>query len=106
MIISRKIILPFFSSAAAATTDGSSSPLPITIKLNFRYYIPQIQIPVELAMAHLTFLTILDKKKNLIGRVQYAWLIYICSILGMSRYILPHPRKRVEVSFGIDLSCV
>ena len=68
----------------------------ITAKLYFCYYVSQIQIPFELAFAHLTFLTLLDKKKNVIGRLQHNWLVFICAKLGMSRFILPHALRRAD----------
>lgn len=68
-------------------------------KLCFCYYIPVIQVPLELAIAHLSFLTLLDKKKNIIGRLQHAWLVYICGCLGLTRYLLPVPMRRRDVRF-------
>ena len=64
--------------------------------LSFCYFLPQIQIPLELALGHITFLSVLEKKKNVIGRLQHKWFCYMAGRLGITRYILPLPMKRSE----------
>ena len=77
------------------STPQQSHVAPLySYNLYFAYVVPQIQIPFELAITHLCFLTVLDKQKNVIGRVQHMWLTYICKILGLSHFILPHTASR------------
>lgn len=91
-----------FQSGTSDQDYGSESVFsPI---LHFCYLIPQIQIPLELAIAHLTFLTVLDKRKNIIGKLQHTWLVWMCKLLGLSKFILPHQirgRRPREGSAGM-----
>jgi len=59
------------------------------LTIRTRYILPEIQLPVELAIGHITFLTVLDKKKNIIGRVLFHWLVVLCDALGLTRMLLP-----------------
>ena len=81
-----------FSNSTGSNSSSSNEPGPMYlsyyIKLCFCYYVPQIQVPAELAFAHLSFLTFLDKRKNLIGACQHSWLVFMCGILGKHRIIL------------------
>ena len=65
-----------------------SSLFPIRIKV--WYFLPEIQLPVELAIAHIAFLTLLEKKKDLIGHVEHEWFKHIGRILNIQRMILPY----------------
>jgi len=69
------------------TTSATSS---VNFPLYFNYYVPQIQIPFELAFAHLTFLTLLDRHKDKIGRFLFAWLCKMGDALGLSHMLLPY----------------
>ena len=62
-------------------------PLPI----NLWYFIPQIQVPLELLICHITFLSILDRKKDVIGQCQHAYLVKMCAWMGLTRFVLPCP---------------
>lgn len=62
------------------------------------YLIPEIQIPLELMVSHLTFLSLLDKHKDVIGRLQHMILVFLCEKLNMTRFILPLPQLRRPVS--------
>lgn len=55
------------------------------------YYIPVLQIPIELLLGHITFLSILDQKKELIGRLQHKWMVWAAEKLGLTRFIIPLP---------------
>ena len=59
--------------------------------------LPELRVPLELALLHLSFLTLFDKHKQLIGQLQYNWLCFTCSRLGLSRFLLPYQcRREVE----------
>ena len=118
------------TSSSSHTEQGPPMYLSYYIKLCFCYYIPQIQVPAELAFAHLSFLTFLDKRKNMIGACQHSWLVFMCGILGvyriivllvstlyiicmyicmchmivkgLSRFLLPHSMKRDMNNINID----
>jgi E3 ubiquitin-protein ligase MARCH6 len=55
------------------------------------YYIPSLQIPIELLLGHIAFLSVLDQKKDLIGRIQHKWTVWAAEKLGMTRFIIPLP---------------
>ncbi len=57
------------------------------------YIIPELQIPLELTVAHIVFLTVLDKHKNVIGKLQHAWVVTISKALGLTRLLLPLPMR-------------
>jgi hypothetical protein len=61
------------------------------------YILPELQLPLELAAGHVTFLTVLDKKKNIIGRLQHLWVCWAAPLFGLTRFLLPLPMKRAEV---------
>lgn len=69
-----------------------------TFELQFWYFVPHIQIPVELLFGHVLFLSIVDKNKDMIGHIQHYWLVYICDKLDLTRFILPLPLiKKVSI---------
>lgn len=66
------------------------------------YKIHELQIPLEVAIGHFAMLTILEKKKNYIGRFFYLWMTFLADRLNMTRYILPCPMKRCNGTFARD----
>jgi hypothetical protein len=73
-----------------ATSVSAESYRNPRFVLHFCYYIPQIQIPFEVTIAHFTILTLVDRKKNVIGRCMHTWLVHMCKLLGLTRLLLPH----------------
>lgn len=63
-------------------------------QFHFWYFIPQIQIPIELLLAHILFLSVVDKNKDIIGHMQHYWLVFLCDQLNVARYVLPMPMIR------------
>eukprot|EP01038_Epipyxis_sp_PR26KG_P004296 gene4296-6091_t len=63
------------------------------------YITPQIQLPLELMFCHITFLSILDKKKDIIGKIQYEWLLKACAAIGLTRYIIPFPMIKKSMKY-------
>jgi len=72
---------------------GASNFVPSLLPLKpvFYYFVPQLQIPVELVVFHLAMLASLEKYKNKIGHLQHLWLKAVCRHLGLTRYLLPVP---------------
>ena len=66
----------------------NSTMQPVTF--NVWYVLPELQLPAELAIVHIVFLTILDKKKNCIGKLQYQWMLFASEKLGFNRFIIPY----------------
>lgn len=69
------------------------------------YVIPEIQIPLELMVSHLTFLSLLDKHKDVIGRLQHAILVGLCDKLGLTRFVLPCPQLQLRRVVSSCLCC-
>ena len=68
---------------------GADSYVPF-LRPKFWYLItPQLQVPLELLVFHLTMLGFLEKYKNGIGELQHRWLILVCHHLGLTDYLLP-----------------
>mmetsp|Transcript_942 Transcript_942/g.1041 ORF Transcript_942/g.1041 Transcript_942/m.1041 type:complete len:1331 (+) Transcript_942:60-4052(+) len=62
---------------------------------NFWYILtPQLQVPLELLVFHLTMLGFLEKYKNNIGGMQHWWLMCVCKPVGLIDYLLPRSIKR------------
>ena len=62
-----------------------------TFHLKFWYILPEVQIPLELLVLHVSFLAVLDKRKDLIGRLQHLWLLHLSNYMGATRYLIPLP---------------
>jgi len=62
-----------------------------TFHLKFWYIVPEVQIPLELLVLHVSFLAVLDKRKDLIGRLQHLWLVQVSNYMGATRYLIPLP---------------
>lgn len=69
---------------------------PLDVKVY--YLVPNLQIPFEMAIFHVVFLSILEKHKNLIGRIQYCWLVYACDKLELTGYLLPVHAQNIQVT--------
>lgn len=82
------LYVPMLQYTALCNITSSSS------YFNFVYWyvIPEIQIPLELMVSHLTFLSMLDKHKDVIGRCQHVVLVWLCDKLGLTRFVLPCPQ--------------
>ena len=73
---------------------GAESYIPI-FRPQFWYLItPQLQVPLELLLFHLTMLGFLEKYKNRIGGLQHEWLALVCEPLGVTDYMLPRSVER------------
>jgi E3 ubiquitin-protein ligase MARCH6 len=73
---------------------GADSYIPF-LRPKFWYLItPQLQVPLELLVFHLTMLGFLEKYKNSIGGLQHGWLILVCKPLGLTDYMLPQSIQR------------
>jgi len=59
-------------------------------RLNFYHLLtPQLQIPLELIIFHLSMLALLERHKNTIGGIQHRWMKFVCWKMGLTEYILP-----------------
>lgn len=67
------------------------------------YYVPELQVPFELLLGHICFLSVLDQKKDIIGRMQHLWLVFIANRLGLTRFIIPLPIIGRRVSLYLVL---
>lgn len=68
---------------------GADSYIPF-LRPRFWYLMtPQLQVPLELLVFHLTMLGFLEKYKNGIGELQHRWLVLVCQKLGLTDYLLP-----------------
>ncbi len=59
-------------------------------QLNFYHLLtPQLQIPLELIIFHLSMLALLERHKNTIGGLQHYWMKFMCRNMGLTEYLLP-----------------
>ena len=71
------------------------------LEIHLTYFCAEIQIPIELIVAHLFALSFLEMHKNRIGHIQHVVLVKLCSALGLTEYLLPLwklPEKKTHVS--------
>jgi E3 ubiquitin-protein ligase MARCH6 len=67
-------------------------------RLNFWHLMmPQMQIPLELIIFHLSMLALLERYKNTIGELQHHWLIFMCRRMGLTDYILPRSIEKFQL---------
>jgi hypothetical protein len=57
--------------------------------LQYRYGLPQLQVPLEISAVLGVFLTVLEHKKNIIGKLLHAWFKTTTGMLGLERYLMP-----------------
>eukprot|EP00529_Nitzschia_sp_RCC80_P006381 CAMPEP_0113525002 /NCGR_PEP_ID=MMETSP0014_2-20120614/46504_1 /TAXON_ID=2857 /ORGANISM="Nitzschia sp." /LENGTH=1473 /DNA_ID=CAMNT_0000423125 /DNA_START=65 /DNA_END=4486 /DNA_ORIENTATION=+ /assembly_acc=CAM_ASM_000159 len=66
--------------------------------LHFFYLLmPQLQIPVELIIFHLSMLALLERYKNTIGGLQHGWMKFMCRRMGLTDFLLPRAVKSFEL---------
>ena len=58
---------------------------------------PQMQIPIELIIFHLSMLALLERYKNTIGGLQHSWMVFMCRKMGLTEYILPRSISKFEL---------
>jgi len=67
-------------------------------QLNFYHMLtPQLQIPLELIIFHLSMLALLERHKNTIGGLQHCWMKFMCRVMGLTEHILPRCVKGFEL---------
>jgi hypothetical protein len=61
------------------------------MKISIRtwYGVPELQLPLELLVCHIFFLSLLDNHKDIIGRLQYWWLLNLSRHFGLTQSVLP-----------------
>lgn len=66
--------------------------------LHFCYILmPQLQIPIELIVFHLSMLALLERYKNSIGGLQHSWMKFMCRRMGLTDYLLPRCVESFEL---------
>jgi len=69
--------------------SGADAHVPFLRPKTWYLFSPQLQVPLELLVFHLTMLGFLEKYKNNIGGMQHQWLMLICKALGLIDHVLP-----------------
>lgn len=87
------VTLPVRLLLASGLTDYCSF-----FKINLWHVVmPQLQIPLELVIFHLSTLALLERNKNLIGTFQHNWMKFLCRKMGLTEYILPLSVEKFEL---------
>ena len=58
-------------------------------QVRYWYVVPQIQLPLETSISLGIFLSLLEKKKNVIGKLLHVWFKHASNYLGLTRYCMP-----------------
>ena len=62
------------------------------------YFIPEVQIPIELLLGHVFFLSVLEMRKDVIGHIQHHVLVFLSAQLGLTRLLIPLSQIRTTSS--------
>jgi len=91
MIMSLAIYMVLLFLFVWLPTNAFKAALPTSLPIHLRlfYWVPQLQVPAELVLFHLSVLAFLERFKNRIGELQHGWLVWACKRLGLTRYLLP-----------------
>ncbi|CAI5721084.1 unnamed protein product [Hyaloperonospora brassicae] len=60
---------------------------PLTLR--FQHFSPEIQVPLELFVAHVVVLSVLEHAKNAVGKFQHLGIVFASKRLGLVEYLLP-----------------
>lgn len=80
------ICVPLLQLIAACRVLGIS---PV-FQFKHWYVVPEVQIPLELFVVHVCFLSVLDTRKDIIGRIMHVVLVSVTDKLGLRRMLIPH----------------
>lgn len=64
-------------------------------ELRVHYLAPEVQIPLEVGLLHMTFLMLLEKFKDVIGFVEFRVLVFLSKKLKLNRFLLPYTYKKL-----------
>ncbi|KAH9164463.1 hypothetical protein LEN26_000011, partial [Aphanomyces euteiches] len=67
----------------------AAAPSMFPLQLNFHYILAHAQVPLELVLAHMAVLNILDTYKHEVGYFQSMWMTTLCRKFGLVEYLLP-----------------
>lgn len=70
-----------------------------SVRLLVWYWMPTLQLPIELFLGHLTFLSALERNKDAVGGAIYKFMHWIANKVGVEKYILPYMIRKTMVSF-------
>lgn len=93
-ILMLHVTLPVYLLVKSGLTENVSF-----FRLHFWYIVmPQMQIPLELIMFHLSMLALLERYKNTIGLLQHNWMKIMCRKLGLTAHLLPLSVEKFELA--------
>jgi E3 ubiquitin-protein ligase MARCH6 len=87
------VYVPLLQLVACCHALGVSPHFDFT----FWYAVPEVQLPLELMLSHICFLSVLDTRKDVIGRVQHVALVFLTEKLGLQRMLIPFAQIRSSV---------
>lgn len=85
MLMSVMVWLPMLQLRLACYLLG----VPPFYQLKYWYVLPEIQIPLEIMVGHIVFLSVLDKHKDIIGHAQHVVMVYLAEKVGLTRFLIP-----------------
>jgi len=85
--------------------SGLGKHLPFVRPKFCRIVLPQLQVPIEVLLFHLSMLGFLEKYKNRIGEMQHEWLVFMCDNLGLTQHLLPRSVEKFELVGSREVFC-
>lgn len=84
--------------------SGVTDYLPFLTLKFWHLLMPELQVPLELLVFHLSMLALLEKYKNSIGEMQHHWLVFMTSKMGLADYIIPKDVQKFVLIGHIPVS--
>lgn len=93
MIYAALLAMHVYIPVRVLEASGAAKYFPF-LELKFWYPVmPQLQVPLELLLFHLSMLALLEKYKNSIGEMQHHWLKFMAQHTGLMNCLLPREVK-------------
>ena len=83
------LVINVWAPSKLLVISGLSRSIPVFQPKIWHFVTPQLQIPIELLVFHLSMLAFLEKYKNCIGMLQHKWLVAVCNVMGLTDYLIP-----------------
>lgn len=90
------IVLFLYAPAKLLSEEVSGIPSSVW-QVRVWYGVPQMQIVLETSIVLAVFLSLLERHKNVIGKMLFAWFHRATALLGLTRYFMPLPYEVVAL---------
>ena len=97
------LLLHIWLPTKLLVASGIYRQFPLFRPRIWQIVLPQLQLPIELLIFHLSMLAVLEKYKNKIGRTQHKWLVFVCYYTGLTNALLPREVEKFSLVGYINI---